>query len=505
MNRTKNTFKNTLIGIGSQIILLFTNFFTRYYFINFVGIESLGLKTFLISITILLNLSELGISSTLMFSLYGYIKDQNINAIKSIMIFTTKIFRLIGLFILIIGVLFAFFIVDIVKSKDFSSSFIIGIYLIQIVISSLNYLFLHKRIFINANQLNYVIIIIDTFSNVIFSIVNIFLLSIFKDFLLFSIISAANMLISNILINIFYNVKFKKINNFKGNLNKEYYSLFLKNIPYSLLIKFGGFIYFFMDSLIINHFLGLTIIGILSNYQLIITSVKAFLGSFNSALMPSLGNFLLGTENKDNVVTLFKKINFLFIFLGSSLSIGFALLINPFIDLWLGPGYTLSNINVFLIAIVFFYDQISTSLWHFLNSAGKFKNESFSSTIASIIKFITSIALVNFIGISGIFLSTILSNSIYFFNRTKYLNNNFFKFNKYNYLKELLIQVIFAFIQFFILSIIISQFDLSNWFNFIFALLGVSLILLISNFIFYKNNNELRFYYLTIRKILSPK
>jgi O-antigen/teichoic acid export membrane protein len=258
-----------------------------------------------------------------------------------------------------------------------------------------------------------------------------------------------------------------------------------------------------MDSFIINYFLGLTIIGILSNYQLIINSVKSLLGSFNSALSPSLGNFLSEVKDKENIIILFKRINFLFFFLGSMISIGFALLINPFINLWLGQNYLLTIDVVLLISLVFFFDQITTSLWHFMNSSGKFKNESFSSVLASIIKFGFSIILVPFLGISGIFISTILSNLIYFINRLNYLNNEFFKFHGFKYIKNLFAELIFVSLQYFLLFSIISLFEFSSWFNLFVGLVISTIFLLLSNIIFYRNNESFKFYLSMVKKFSS--
>jgi len=502
MSRTKNTIFNTGIGIFSQIVLFILSFFVRTNFVSVLGIENLGLKTLLIGITSFLNLSELGISSTVMYSLYEYIKDKNFPAIKSILNLSSKIFKSIGLFILFVGFLISFFIVDIVNAENISSSIILSVYLIQVLITTLNYFFLHKKIFLSSNQLNYIIVIIDTFFHVLISIVNIYLLIIFKDFLLYSLIYASYYIISNLFINIYFNIKFKNIKDFKVINFENFNDLLKKNIPYSLIIKLGGFVYFFMDSFIINYFLGLTIIGILSNYQLILNSVKSLIGSFNSALGPSLGNFLSEVKDKENTIILFKRINFLFFFLGSIISIGFALLINPFINLWLGSSYLLAIDVVLLLSSAFFFDQISTSLWHFMNASGKFKNESISSLLASILKLFISISLVPLVGISGIFISTIISNLIYFINRYKFLNNEFFKFYKYKYLSQLCRDLFFFFLQFFTFSLLISLFEFNSWFSLFLGALFLTIALILSNFIIYRNNDTFNFYYSFFKKIL---
>lgn len=70
MSRTNNTLRNIKSGIVYRFIMLIFPFIIRTIIINKLGSEYLGLSSLFTSILQVLNLTELGFSSAIVFSMY---------------------------------------------------------------------------------------------------------------------------------------------------------------------------------------------------------------------------------------------------------------------------------------------------------------------------------------------------------------------------------------------------------------------------------------------------
>ncbi len=68
-SRTKNSIKNVGVGSFLQLFALLLSFVTRTIFIKLLGIEYLSVDGLFSNILTLLNFTELGIGSAIIFSL----------------------------------------------------------------------------------------------------------------------------------------------------------------------------------------------------------------------------------------------------------------------------------------------------------------------------------------------------------------------------------------------------------------------------------------------------
>ena len=81
--RVKNSVKNMVFGIGSQIMSTCFAFITRTVFIYILGVEYLGIEGLFANILSMLSLANLGIESAIIFSLYKPLNDKNEEEIKN--------------------------------------------------------------------------------------------------------------------------------------------------------------------------------------------------------------------------------------------------------------------------------------------------------------------------------------------------------------------------------------------------------------------------------------
>ena len=77
LNRTQNAKRNIVFGIVNKLVTLFFPFVIRMIMIREIGAEYLGLGSLFSSILQVLNITELGFSSAVVYSMYKPIAEYN--------------------------------------------------------------------------------------------------------------------------------------------------------------------------------------------------------------------------------------------------------------------------------------------------------------------------------------------------------------------------------------------------------------------------------------------
>ena len=84
----------------------------------------------------------------------------------------------------------------------------------------------------------------------------------------------------------------------------------LKNIKAMIAHKIGGMTVFSTANLILSKFVGLTAVGLYSNYYLVIAASNSFAGQFFASITASIGNLIV-LERNQKKVDIFKVTEFI--------------------------------------------------------------------------------------------------------------------------------------------------------------------------------------------------
>ena len=103
--RKKNSFKNMVASIISNVVTIVIGLVAQNIFINILGEEFLGLNGLFNNIIAMLSIAELGLGSAIIYNLYKPIATNDIEKIKSLMIYYKKSYRIVALVIFVIGLL----------------------------------------------------------------------------------------------------------------------------------------------------------------------------------------------------------------------------------------------------------------------------------------------------------------------------------------------------------------------------------------------------------------
>ena len=407
--RTDNVVRNMGVGTFFQILSLVLGFVSRTIFIRILGSEYLGLNSLFTNILTILSFAELGIGNAIIFSMYKPLATKDTNKLKKLIKFYKKTYTTIGLIILGIGLLIIPFIPSIIADTPNIKESIYLIYVLFLADTSISYFFSYKTSIISADQKNYIVIMYTYIFKIVQIIVQLVILYFTKEYILYLILQVLNTLITNI----YLAHKSDKMYPFLKDLGRESIPLqekkgIFKNVKALFIYKLSSVVLNGTDSIIISKYLGLVVLGLYSNYYLLINAITQIVSQILNAFTSSVGN-LIAIDNKEKSRKIFKELFYFDMVIYNVLCICLYLLFNDFVTLWLGEKYLLSNLVVLTIVGHFFVNGAQFAGFTFRNASGNFRHFKYAPIIASIINIVVSIVLAKYIGLAGIFIGTIVA------------------------------------------------------------------------------------------------
>lgn len=502
--RTKNSIKNVVVAALLNLITIIIGLVSQKIFISSLGTDYLGVNGLFTNIISMLGIVELGLGSAIIYNLYKPIATNNKNQIKSLMHFYKISYRIIAVVITVIGILIIPFLGIIAKDANISESLII-VYLLFLVDIVCSYLLTYKRSILYANQKSYIINIVHIGYLVLMNFFQILILIYTKNYYLYLIIKIVARLIENMIITYIANrlysiLQEKDVEPLDKTTKKDIFT----KIKALLFHKIGGFIVLGSDNIIISTFLGVTTVGLYSNYNMIINVLVNLSNQVFSAITASVGNLLV-TSNKKKTFSVYKNISFANTWLAGFAAIGLLTCMDSFVSIWLGEKYVLS-IGVLLTLCINLYLQITRYTNNsFKEAAGIFYEDRYIPIIESLVNIIMSIILLHFFGLAGVFMGTICSNLVlHLYSYPKFVYTKLFKKNYRSYyisfVKNLLLMTVIGAITFGTARII-------NFNNQILNLLwDVIICIIIPNlllYLYYRKTPELSYYINLLKSMLS--
>lgn len=407
-SRTKNSLLNIIVSFISQFATQLMSFVVRTVFIRTLSIEYLGINGLFTNILTVLSLAELGVGSALIYSMYKPMAKNDVNQIKIYMNLYKKIYRIIGVAVLAIGLSLIPFL-DFFMAERRSIEHLQLIYMLYVLKTVSTYFFAYKQSIFISDQKNYIINRNITYFTIIRSILEIVILITTHNF----IADLTIVVICNYVQNIYIAHKADKMypfikENNNGKASREVTTELFKNVRAMFLHKIGSVVLNSSDAIVISKLIGLTAVGLFSNYSMIIVIVRNTINTIFDGIVPSVGN-LYANGSKKGMYQIYNSINLLNMWIVGFCSICLYVLINPFITLWIGTGFLLP-ISAVLAIVISFYIQLNLrAIEMFRSATGLFYNDRYVPIIQCVINLIISISLVKPLGITGVYIGTIVA------------------------------------------------------------------------------------------------
>ena len=155
-SRLSNSIKNISFGLTAQLLQMILGFVSRTIFIKYLAVEYLGVNGLFSNILSLLSLTELGITSAILYSLYKPLAEKDEKKLAGLVNFFAKVYRNIALVIAVIGLSLIPFLHQIVDNPPSQlEKDLILIYLLFLFNTVSSYFLQYKASLLHADQKSY--------------------------------------------------------------------------------------------------------------------------------------------------------------------------------------------------------------------------------------------------------------------------------------------------------------------------------------------------------------
>ena len=400
MGRTRRAFVNIIWGFIEKMITLIM--------IYKLGNEYLGLNGLFTSILQVLSLAELGFGDAIVFSMYKPIIENDNKMLSALLNLYKKVYRIIGMVILCVGLLILPFITKFVKGGYPSEVNIYVLYCIYLFNTVISYfLFAYKESLLKAHQRNDVNSRILSGCNIVMYVLQIIVLLLFSNYYLYIVIMPVTTIVLNCVRSLFVKKMYPQIV-CEGHIEKDAVIGLSKRIIGLTLNKLAQVCRNSFDSIIISSFLGLVILARYQNYYYIISALTVMVSIITTAVGAGIGNSI-AAETVEKNYSDYKEFLFIYNWIACFCTVCMLCLYQPFIELWVGKSNVLPLSTVILCCIYFYTMKLGDIAAVYRQAAGIWWEDKFRPIVESVVNLAVNIVLVKYIGVDGVLVSTIIS------------------------------------------------------------------------------------------------
>lgn len=416
MMNDKTAVRNIVSYMGTYLVKTVLGFIVRRRFAAYLGQNVVGLNALMTSIISMLSLMEMGVGTAIGFSLYRPLQEKDEKAICGIMDIFKKVYTLIAVLVLVIGLLVTpvmFFLVD----EDLANDYVFRIYLLFLLDTASSYLISYRRVIIQSDQKAFVVNNTDLIAYVTMSLVQLAVLQSeygFEGYLLVKIVSVT-------IANIYLWYRSERDYPFLKRKHKEplelgYKTQILENVKALFIINIASYFVFGTDNLLLTGFGNLTAAAIYSGYSMIIGVVNNVFNRVFSSITANLGHFLLKHTDEENY-SLYQRLFFLNFLIEAFVSAFMLVLFNDVIMIWLGHDYVWSMSLVAILVFNNYCRQMTQCSEAFRSAKGLYSPRRWVKYLAlleGVINIVFSVLLINLTGMVeyGVFLGTTISTVV---------------------------------------------------------------------------------------------
>lgn len=468
IERTQNATKIIKVGFLLKIYQIIAPFIMRTVMIYYMGVEYLGLNSLFSSVLQVLNIAELGVGSTMVFSMYKPIAQDDAPTICALMRLYRHYYRIIGLVIGVVGLALTPFIPKLVSGDIPAELNIFAMYLLNLGSTVLSYwLFAYKNCILHAHQRSDVSYVITVITNTIQYAIQLWIIFALKNYYLYIITMLGMQVVNNIMTAVIATKRYPQYKAY-GHLEKQEVSKINRRILDLFTGKIGAVVQNSVDTIVISAFLGLKILAIYQNYYFILTAILGVVEVLLSSMVAGLGNSFI-TETREKNYRDMKKFTFMFMWLIGVCACCFLGMYQPFIELWVGAEFLLDFSIVICFVIYFYFYTMNRLLNVYKDAAGLWHEDRFRPLTTSACNLVLSLLWVKPYGLRGVLLATVFSWVVI---GIPWILGNVFsrvfsRKNVFNYLSQIIGYVIAACVAAICVVLLCSQIHTVNWGTFI--------------------------------------
>jgi O-antigen/teichoic acid export membrane protein len=408
VSRTKSFIYNSLTAALLQIFTFIAGFIVPRIILAFYGSEINGLVTSITQFIAYFNLVEAGLAGAAVYALYKPLADEDHKSINAVLSATNRFYILSGYIFVALTLGLALIYPAFVKTTELSPFSVGALVLILGVSGALEFFTMAKyRVLLTADQKLYVLSLASIVAIVLNTVIIAVMaysgasIVILRFVALFSVFARSLILYIYVRLNYKY-IDYKETPNNEA-LNKRWDALYLQIL---------GAIHTGAPVIIATIFTSLQMVSVYSIFHMVVAGVSGIVSIFTSGLSASFGDVI--ARNEQSILQkAYQEFELMFYALISWAFSCTMVLIMPFIKLYTA-GINDVNYNIPLIGFLFTLNGLLFSLktpqGMLVISAGLFRETRLQVTIQGLIAVVGGVIFVQFLGLAGILIGSILSN-----------------------------------------------------------------------------------------------
>lgn len=434
-SRTQNVSRNVIWAVINQLITIMLSLISRKIFLNILGAEFLGVNSLFADVMSLFSFADLGFGTAIVFSLYKPIADGNQERIKSLLKNYRTIYRYVIGVLVVIGIAFVPFLPHLNTTIPLNQLRLY--YFLYQTSCIIGYVCAYRETYVSACQQQRTITKFGILFSVIQILSQIAVVELTANYAAYVVTALVMAVIRKITVNLYIVKKFPETRVRDANaLSKEDKIDIFKSAKAVLIHRLGNLAINQTDSLIVSTFINMTEWGLMSNYLVLKTAVSRLLDNIYSAVLPSMGN-LVAKENEEKQIRIFNTYDYLNFWLYLFCYIALGTLSSRFISIYFGEQYVLNEVTVFIFFTAFYIDGLRTPVSSMREANGSFRTDQWYTILAAIVNLVVSIALVQKIGLNGVYIGTCCAMIVLHITRSIMLFRNWKDYNVLKYLARL--------------------------------------------------------------------
>ena len=463
-NKTKNAARGIGAGVINRIVTLLLPFVVRTLLIKYIGIDYAGLNGLYSSILQVLNIAELGFSAAVVYSMYKPIAENDVTTICALLNFYRKIYLIIGLGILTVGLIALPFLPKLINGTPPSDTNIYTIYILYLIGTSVSYLLYgYKVSLLEAYQRVDVIQHIGTIISLLTSVLQILVIITLDSFYAYVIVIPLVAIIRNIIISHIVDKIFPQYN-CTGTISRELRRDIKKKVIGLSIQKICGVSRNGVANIFISAFISLSVVGIYNNYYMIFTSLTGILALVPLSMTAGIGNYVQTGSVYDNYRVL-QRFNLMYMLISTICAICLFSLYQPFMELWMGKEYMFDYSTVILLVIYFYVLKMGDirSIW--VDAVGLYWEIKWRAVFESVLNLVLCYIFIKIWGINGLIIGTLISLFLINFLYSSSITFKYY-FGNDKLLSYYAIQIIHLIIMVAIGAVCFAMFyQIEKWFN----------------------------------------
>lgn len=492
--------------MGLYFFQLVFSFINRTIFIRCLGTEYLGVNGLFSNILAFLTLAESGIGNAMAYALYKPLKEQNTERIKSIMHLYDYLYWVVGVAVLVLGFLLTPFLGFLIKDMPEDMPLLSMYYMLYVLNTGISYFYSYRRTILICDQKLYISNIVRTFSFTMLAILQAVVLFLTHSFLLYLFSMIVMTIAENLLVSYMATKYYPYLNDKNiAKLDEETKNDIRKNVGAIFIQKIGNALIDSTDNIILSKFVGIIIVGIYSNYVMLINVATRVMDNVFSSIAASIGNLLTDQESGHSK-QVFDHILFACAGMHGFVAVGMFCLLNPFIQNWLGDEYKISMAVVFIICVNFYLRGARRPINLYKEAGGIFWKDRYRTLIEAATNLIVSIPLTLKCGLLGTLLGTTISMLAFSFWYEAYLvYKNVFDAGYKDYVKQQGIYAVLTLLVGAVSFAVCGLVPCSNWFWLILKGIVCCLVMGTLYVLLYIRSGNAQFYLEIIKSKLGKK